>query len=212
MNDFVGELNRKRLFFFSLAFLMIIVVVFLILFGESITFLALNSFHKNWLNNFFIYYTLLGDGIFSILVSIFFIFRNRRLGIALLLAFLSSGLIAQIVKACVVSPRPKAFFKANLHSFFIDGVTLHNSASFPSGHTTSAFAMATVLVVFFKNKKMQLPLLLAAVLVGYSRIYLSQHFLGDVLAGSFIGVVFGILMSWIVMKSKYSFFNTNKLK
>jgi membrane-associated phospholipid phosphatase len=38
-----------------------------------------------------------------------------------------------------------------------------------------------------------LLLLLLAVLVGYSRIYLSQHFLADVVAGSFIGVAGGVL-------------------
>ncbi|HBL40024.1 MAG TPA: hypothetical protein DDY98_00015, partial [Ruminococcaceae bacterium] len=65
-----------------------------------------------------------------------------------------------------------------------------NSFSFPSGHTSSSFAAATVL--FCNNKKLGAPALVLAVLIGFSRIYCGVHYCTDVLAGTVVGVAFGI--------------------
>ena len=63
--------------------------------------------------------------------------------------------------------------------------------SFPSGHTMTAFAVSTPLYLFYP---LLLPLLLfAAFSVAASRILLGMHFLSDVLAGSLLGAVLGIL-------------------
>jgi membrane-associated phospholipid phosphatase len=74
----------------------------------------------------------------------------------------------------------------------IDQLSVH---SFPSGHTVTAFSTALVLAYWCKNKLWGLPLLLLAALVGYSRMYLSQHFFEDVTAGSVIGVV--VTVMWV---------------
>lgn len=59
--------------------------------------------------------------------------------------------------------------------------------SFPSGHTASAFVMATILSVYFP---VLTPLFLFwALMIGISRILLGVHFPGDILAGIFLGVV-----------------------
>lgn len=67
------------------------------------------------------------------------------------------------------------------------------SYSFPSGHTATAFAAVGVLV--FKHKKAGIPLVLFAVLMGFSRLYLFVHFPTDVLAGA----EFGFLMAWVTV-------------
>ena len=66
--------------------------------------------------------------------------------------------------------------------------------SFPSGHTSAAFVMATLVSYFFPL--LALPACLWALLVGLSRIYLGVHYPTDILAGIFIGTltaVFSIL-------------------
>jgi len=73
--------------------------------------------------------------------------------------------------------------------------------SFPSGHTVTAFSTAVVITYWCKNKGWGLPLLLVAILVGYSRMYLSEHFFEDVTAGSVIGVITTVcLISWLYRK------------
>lgn len=64
-------------------------------------------------------------------------------------------------------------------------------SSFPSGHTSSWFALATVYSA--KYPKYTIPLYGAGVLVGLSRIYLGEHYPSDVLTGAIIGVGFGYL-------------------
>ncbi len=167
----------------------------LIVNGKEACFISLNNYHPYWLNVFFINYTFIGDGMFAIVLIalLYFYFKRKQQGFAMLTSFIISGLAAQIIKNLVNSPRPRLYFEAGQYLHFIDGVSLANNSSFPSGHTATAFAIATVLVLMINNKKSQLFILLAAVLVAYSRIYLAQHFLLDVVIGAIIGTASGVL-------------------
>ena len=176
----------------------------LILLGKSATFISLNSLHPFALNVFFINYTFMGDGIFALCLIAAYIFylKKKKEGLTLLYAFLLSGIAVQIIKNLVNSPRPKLFFEQGQYMFFMDGVSLSNNSSFPSGHTATAFAIATVLILFSKNKIWQLPILFLAALVGYSRIYLAQHFLMDVLIGAVIGTGSGVIVCVLITRWK----------
>jgi len=179
--------------------------IFLLIDGKSYSFILLNSYHVGWLNSFFISYTFVGNGLFAIcLAAVYFLLiKKKKEAFLIFNSFLLSGIIVQVMKHLFFSPRPKLFFGSGHHSFFIDGIQFYCNNSFPSGHTTTAFAMATVLVLLSKDKKVQLPVLIGAVLVGYSRIYLGQHFLLDVLMGASIGVISGI---WCVhFSQRYNF-------
>ena len=110
--------------------------------------------------------------------------------------------MVQLIKNLVNAPRPRLFFEPGQYLYFVDQVSLANNSSFPSGHTATAFAIATVFIIMIKNKKWQLPILAAAVLVGYSRIYLAQHFLMDVLIGAIIGIASGLLAVSVSMNIK----------
>ncbi len=144
----------------------------------------------------------MGDGIFAIclIAFLFFYKKKKQQALALLYSFLISGLLAQLIKNLISSPRPKLFFEAGQYLHFIDGVTHASNTSFPSGHTATAFALATVLAMMVKNKKWQLPLLFTAILIGYSRIYLAQHFLIDIIIGAFIGTSSAVLSFYLVTK------------
>ncbi|MGZ4042748.1 MAG: phosphatase PAP2 family protein [Bacteroidia bacterium] len=71
--------------------------------------------------------------------------------------------------------------------------------SFPSGHTTSAFASATALSLSYKKWYVTVPAYLYAGFVGYSRMRLGVHYPSDVLGGMIIGVGAGLL-TWQVDK------------
>ena len=64
--------------------------------------------------------------------------------------------------------------------------------SFPSGHTSIAFSMATVLG--YQYPKWRIPLYIGAGLVGLSRIYLGRHYASDVLMGAAVGTISGTVV------------------
>lgn len=197
-------LRENRTFFSALLAVLIAATIYLLSNGKAAAFVSLNAYHPFLLNVFFINYTFIGDGIFALclIAAILFYYKRKQQGLALLYSFLISGLIVQLIKNLVDSPRPKLFFEAGQYLHFIDGVSLANNSSFPSGHTATAFAIATVMVLTMKDKSWQLLILIAAVLVGYSRIYLAQHFLLDVLIGAVIGSTTGILAVYLVTNVK----------
>jgi membrane-associated phospholipid phosphatase len=80
---------------------------------------------------------------------------------------------------------------------FVDGVDVQTLYSFPSGHTATAFAMAVTLSLLLKHRGLSVLLITLAVLVGYSRIYLLQHFLMDVTAGAFVGTITSFLVYYM---------------
>lgn len=192
----IKRLQQLPQYFLTLIVLFLAAVVFCCYFSKRDGFLLLNQLHPRWLDVFFSYLTNFGDGLLSIIgVGILLTAGKRKKAITLMLAFLYSGIWAQIAKKVFHTPRPKYFFEQiNFqYTHFVEGLSMHDTNSFPSGHTASAFAMATVFVLVFKKKKISLPCVFIAVLIGYSRIYLAQHFPIDVMIGALIGVLCAVM-------------------
>ena len=194
-------LAGNRLFFGLWLLFFAVGLFFLLTLGKEASFMDLNVYHQSTLDTVFIWVTFLGNGVFSIIVFVIFLLQRRWSHAAqVMLAFLLSALVAQILKNLFSMPRPKQFFAPGKYHYFIDGVTGIGFASFPSGHTTSIFALVTLLAIFTKNRKAKIGFLLSGVAVGYSRIYLGQHFLGDVLMGSCIGTLTAVLVHWLFVE------------
>ena len=189
--------KQNRFFFIGYFLLMIIAFFILIYYSKANGFILLNPLHSNFLNQFFIPFTLFGDGFFVVALGILlFIFKKRFLSLMVISSYVLSGIIAQVLKYFILEARPAVYLQKTNYPYFIDQVTLHNFHSFPSGHSASAFALAAVLSFSIKNKNYSLFFLLMASLVGYSRMYLGQHFMDDVFAGSVVGV-FSAIICWI---------------
>ncbi len=67
-----------------------------------------------------------------------------------------------------------------------------SSFSFPSGHASSSFAVATVMCVLLP-RKYSIPVLILAVLIAFSRVYIGVHYPTDILGGMIIGLLYGFL-------------------
>lgn len=120
-----------------------------------------------------------------------------------------ASIITQALKQTVFNDvvRPKKFFEGIQELYFVPGVENHLYFSFPSGHATCAFSLYFALALLVKNKALELSLFFVALLVGYSRIYLSQHFFEDVYAGSLIGISITFIVYYLIQKSKKNWMN-----
>ncbi len=194
-------------YFFTGYFLFLLPGILFLLFTSKINgFLYLNPYHSKFLDTFFSIYTNAGDGLFSIAVFVLLLLLKRALAAwEVVITFLLSGLVAQVVKYSFPMPRPRTLLGDGHYPYFVDGLTLLGNASFPSGHTASAFGLATILSLSGGNRKLNFVYFAAALLVAYSRIYLGQHFLQDVLAGAVIGVACALLV-YIAIDNHSSWF------
>ena len=151
---------------------------------------SLNLFHSKGLDVFFQLITHLGDGWSILFISVILLFVNLRFSLMQITSYASSGIISIILKNLLFSEckRPYYYLKSDPTFYTMNDFTYFIEHSFPSGHTTSIFALMTLFALTYnKSKLLLLVFFIFALLVAYSRIYLSQHFLIDVLAGSLIG-------------------------
>jgi len=204
--------KANRSFFFGFFLFVILCCYILFFYSKADGFYLLNPYHSHFTNFIFIYLTYVGDGFFCVVIGVLLLlFRKYFLGLMILSSYAVSGIIAQVLKYYIPEARPAVFLKDTSYKYFIENVTLHNFHAFPSGHTASAFAMAAVLSFALKNKKYSMLFLAAAIIVGYSRIYLAQHFIDDVLAGALIGIASAIFC-WILFYKLFSKKFTSKKK
>jgi undecaprenyl-diphosphatase len=118
----------------------------------------------------------------------------RRTSIAAFLAVLASSIVVNILKYLIDRPRPFVTYPE------LEKLSAGGSPSFPSGHTADAFALATILSLFFPRWPVVIMAYAWALTVGYTRMSLGVHFPGDVLAGAGIGVVSAFVFNHFLRK------------
>lgn len=176
--------------------------------------LAINGLTGNYFfDTFFSLITYCGDGWFALVMLSFCIIAKWRFGLLLtgitLLATISTNFLKNVIFP--FHHRPFFIFKHyDIHAFSVipnSGLHIHNS--FPSGHTTQAFALFIGLALHIQNGFLRWCLVCLALLVGFSRIYLGQHWTQDVIAGSCIGTCYAflgyILSSWFQDQKRLRF-------
>jgi membrane-associated phospholipid phosphatase len=173
--------------------------------SKDVIHLSINTHYSVFADLVMPYVTLAADGITIAILILLLIGWNRKYGFWTAVSVVLASGITQLLKHTIYSgePRPKLFF-ATQHSplRFVPGIENYLFDSFPSGHTTAAFAFYFCLVFAVKNNYLKFFLFLFALLIGYSRIYLSQHFLNDVFFGSIIGMLSTLfVMTYAVHKN-----------
>lgn len=170
--------------------------------NETEIFLFLNSSHCSVCDLIFPLITEGGNGyVISGLSLLIIILERKHLNkrfLTLLTSFLIGSLIVVICKNVIwpEAPRPVEVLGRELLQV-VDGVALHSWKSFPSGHTATAFSLLFALATPY-SKKFQIGIAIVSLLIGYSRIYLNQHFGLDVAVGATIGIASGYLAYLIV--------------
>ncbi|MEO2117549.1 MAG: phosphatase PAP2 family protein [Methanocaldococcus sp.] len=140
-----------------------------------------------------------------IIASIITLIKNRRFGVKLISILFLAFIITFSLKYLINEPRPYLILD-NVHLLCNEG----NEPSFPSGHTTLAFTLATSLL--FYSKKLGVLFLIWAIFVAYSRVYVGVHYPFDVLAGIVVGIICGYLTKIDTSKLKNIFEKYIKIK
>ena len=201
--------------FLFICLLFILTGLFLVLITDKGTLhLSINTLVGGPMDDFFKYFTHIGDGITvaALIVLSSLTVKGKIIPYILLglSSFALSGLLTQLLKRLVFNgySRPLKFFgPENLN--LIEGVKLHGSYSFPSGHSTASFALFIFLAfVFRKTKYAQVFFGILAILAAYSRVHISQHFVQDIICGATIGVSIFFFTFWLM--NKYIFKTTFK--
>jgi membrane-associated phospholipid phosphatase len=178
-----------------------------VLYTRPQIFFAVNGIHSEFADWIEPYITNIGDGYTIIVISLILLLYNYRTSFLMITSYAVTAITAQILKYSFDAPRPRLYFKDQLaHIHFVKGLYVLAVHSFPSGHTVTAFSAGVVITYLAKDKGWGIVLLFIALMVGYSRMYLSQHFFEDILAGSVIGVLVTVI--WISYIDRQSFINS----
>ena len=147
-----------------------------------------------WLDRAFRLLTHLGGATATLLVGVVLVLppATRDLGLAALIANASSHVVAQLLKRRFLRPRPHLVLEA-----LGPLAPIPDDFSFPSGHACAATAVAVTLGAALPWAA-GLPILLLALFVAASRVYLRVHFVTDVLVGMALGVGGAVLGGMIV--------------
>jgi membrane-associated phospholipid phosphatase len=159
----------------------------------------INSYHNPFLDRLFLIITELGDGKFIGLIILLLFFIKTYYGLMAGICFLASTIMVQLVKrfAFPDSPRPLRFFEPNIALHYVDGLEIHSYFSFPSGHTSGAFTLFCLLALLMRKNSWGILFFCMAFLVGFSRMYLLQHFLMDTYFGAIFGTAATVLVFYI---------------
>lgn len=133
-----------------------------------------------------------------------FIFGYEKVGnfFILALTWAATGIGAQSLKRVFDLPRPAGFFKDIVELNFINDNKIYYAHSFPSGHSTTAFALFFIMAIFTKNKLLQVLFFILALSTAISRVYLLQHFFIDVYFGSILGVLLAYMVYTVIDKTE----------
>lgn len=153
---------------------------------------------------FYRYYTQVAEWFPYVLCVVLLLFSRIGDGVLATAGLALSALTTQSLKHLINAPRPVTWFAEHMPDVqlpLVEGVKMNYWFSFPSGHTTSFFALffaLSIICTYHLTAKrpystlacglLQAALWALAALGGYSRIYLSQHFAADVFAGMIVGI------------------------
>ena len=196
-------LKKNTAFFIPYFIFLLAGGIILVLWNKTDIHLYINSHNCPTADLFFSNWTNLGLGIMIIPVAIILAFIRFRYMIMSVIGLALSGGINDSIKVIFHSPRPLSVFK-DLHQtlHLVPNVQVYSDYSFPSGHSATSFCMFCLLAIYTHNKPAKFLCFLIAFLIAYSRMYLSEHFLKDIYAGSLIGVGSALLTYTWVMNAR----------
>ncbi|WP_299456683.1 phosphatase PAP2 family protein [uncultured Microscilla sp.] len=193
-------IRQNSIFFILLTFYLVVGGILLLNHQKGELELWLNQRHTPLGDVFFKYVTFLGDGTFCLIMGGILLFVRFYYALLALLPLLS-GLVAQLFKRTIYANagRPKSFFGNDPSLNFVSGYEFEHLSccnSFPSGHTTTAFAVFLAFAFIVRSSYLKALFFCLAVCAAISRVYLLQHFFVDTYFGAILGTTTMCLFLW----------------
>ncbi|WNO11205.1 glycosyltransferase family 39 protein [Teredinibacter sp. KSP-S5-2] len=141
--------------------------------------------------------TMFGDGVFLLALMLAITTKNVQLHWSILVASILGAILSSVLKSYFDAPRPPAVLETEV--IHIIGKA-YKSRSFPSGHTLTAFLLASIVYCYFQSRLIQTLALALAAAVGLSRVFIGVHWPIDVLVGGAIGLICGNLAVYATLK------------
>lgn len=197
-----------RLYVHTNLFVSMTIGIFAIFLGFDTLTLGIHHLNHRILDIYFKNYTIWAEWPAIVIGILGLSIKNWRMGLWFSLVFGLEALSIQAIKVFLNFPRP--IEKFGLAIRHIDGEVLKHFQAFPSGHTSAAFfATGMILLSLPENSKKHLFLFIGiftAFMVAYSRIYLGQHSVEDIISGCVISNAFfyfaGYSYPWFSKKLK----------
>jgi len=201
-------LKNTRLFNTGYLSFLLVGGILLFVFQKGDLVIWLNQYSNSTADSFFQLYTDLGLGGMFVFPVLLALFVRYELAISGLFALIFTGVFTFLFKQVLFKGllRPTAFFTNGELTHFIDGFDYHSVNTFPSGHTMTIFSMMLFITILVNKKWFGAVAFLLALLVGFSRMYLLQHFFIDVYVGSIFGIIsclLGYYLGVIKLGSRY---------
>ena len=159
--------------------------------GKNEAFLYLNANLGLFTDKVFEYSSYLAEGWIWIPYFIVLVGLYKKDKAFILMNFLISTLLIQFAKNFIFTtamrPMASGLDATQIHT--VPGVEIHTFNSFPSGHTATAFTLFLLTTYLFPNKYALSIGIVYAIVCGYSRIYLAQHFPLDLAGGIFVALL-----------------------
>jgi membrane-associated phospholipid phosphatase len=201
----------RKIKWFAVPYLLVLCgcLVIKLLFTREQIYFTVNGINNPYIDFLAPFVTDLGNGWTAVAIAAIMTLFSYRKALIVATVFAVTSLSAQVIKYIFDAPRPKLYFREQLSRIhFVKAVDILSYHSFPSGHTVTAFSLAVVFTYWSKNKVWGPIFLLVAICVGYSRMYLSEHFFEDVVPGSVIGFVLTVF--WLYWFDNKAFIQSPK--
>jgi membrane-associated phospholipid phosphatase len=187
-------------------------------FEQQVLFAFVNTHYSDAGNYLMVWCSDMGEAPFIVTTALFtfLVAANRNIWHFLCLALCLSmpSVVTQLIKHWLELPRPMAVYEGAQWLHHIDSWPLLRANSFPSGHTTGAFSLFSVLAWMLPRRYRYFGLFfcILALSVAYARLYLAAHFFADVYAGSICGTLVALFFYVLVLKLKHWYLYRNERK
>ncbi|MEA3344373.1 MAG: phosphatase PAP2 family protein [Patescibacteria group bacterium] len=154
----------------------------------------------SWLDNVFVFFAEYFQYIVIAFLFVFLFIKFQKywemVVLTIISAMFSRFIVVEIIRWFWQRSRPFVDNNVNL-------LITHNQASFPSGHASFFFAIATI--VYLYNKRIGILFIASAFLISLSRVFCGIHWPSDILAGAVVGIFSGLLINkiWKILKNRF---------